>query len=91
LGAVRKAVRGNLAKGFKETFSWGMIAYEIPLKTYPDTYNKKPLVLAALASQKNHLGLYLMCAYMDQETERYLRQEYKARGLKLDMGKYRLT
>jgi len=87
LTALRKTIRANLAKGFKESFNWGMISYEIPLTTYPDTYNKQPLMLAALASQKGHIGVYLMCANMDPETERLLRDGYKKHGLKLDMGK----
>src|SRR5690606_19365511 len=66
---------------------WGMIAYEVPLSTFPDTYNGQPLMFAALASQKKHMSLYLTCAYGDKVTERFLRDEFKARGLKLDMGK----
>lgn len=38
---VRQLIRNNLPKGIKETMDWGMINYEIPLKDYPITYNKK--------------------------------------------------
>jgi len=40
--------------------NYGMISYEIPLETFPKTYNKKPLQYAALASQKNYMSPYLM-------------------------------
>jgi hypothetical protein len=43
-----------------------MITYEVPLKTYPDTYNKQPLMYAALASQKNHMAVYLVAIYVDE-------------------------
>ena len=42
--------------------NWGMITWQVPLKRYPDTYNKQPLAFVALAAQKNNYALYLMCA-----------------------------
>jgi uncharacterized protein YdhG (YjbR/CyaY superfamily) len=51
---VRQVILENLPEGYEEAFNWGMITYQVPLETYPDTYNKKPLMYAALASQKNH-------------------------------------
>jgi hypothetical protein len=36
----------------------------VPLEVYPDTYNKKPMMYAALASQKNHMAVYLTGIYM---------------------------
>ncbi len=36
-----------------------MITCQVPLETYPDTYNKQPLLYAALESQKNHMAVYL--------------------------------
>ena len=50
------------------------------------TYNRQPLVYAALAAQKNHNALYLNCVTSDERTER-LRQAFAAAGKKLDMGK----
>ncbi len=49
----------HLSKGYEEAKSFGMIAYQVPLATYPDTYNGKPLMYAAIASQKRYLSLYL--------------------------------
>ena len=57
--AVRELVLANLPDGYVETMRWGMITYEVPLETYPDTYNGKPLMFVALAAQKRHLALYL--------------------------------
>jgi len=64
---VRKTILDNLDKGFRETMNWGMISYEVPLIVYPDTYNGQPLMYAALASQKNHMAVYLYCIYSDAD------------------------
>ena len=87
LQAVRKVVLDNLPTGYVETMNWGMIAYEIPLERYPDTYNKRPLMYAALASQKHYLSLYLMCVYSHKESRIRFEEKFKARGKKLNMGK----
>ena len=64
---VRKLILKNLPNGIKETMDWGMINYEIPLSTYPKTYNKKPLSVMSLAAQKHHFALYLHGVYCDKE------------------------
>jgi hypothetical protein len=66
---------------------FGMIGYVVPLKTYSDTYNKRPLMYAALASQENYMSLYLMNVYGDRETEAWFTERFRASGKKLDMGK----
>ena len=58
---VRDVVLDNLPDGYSEAMNWGMISWEIPLERYPTTYNRQPLMYAALASQKNYMSLYLMC------------------------------
>ena len=87
VSAVRDVVRANLPEGYREGFGSGMIAWFIPLERYPATYNRQPLMLAALAAQKNHYALYLTVPYMDPEREAWLRSEFAAAGKKLDMGK----
>jgi hypothetical protein len=85
---VRDAVKKNLPDGYRECMNFGMISYEIPLETYPNTYNKQPLVFAAIAAQKNHYALYLSCVYGSAERKAKLKSEFKKKaGLKLDMGK----
>ena len=85
--AVRELVLDNLPPGYVETMNWGMITYEIPLDRYPKTYNSQPLMYAALASQKRHMALYLMCVYSHQESRAWFEERYKASGKRLDMGK----
>ena len=85
MSAVRKLIKDNLPKGYKESMNWGMIAYEIPLSRYPDTYNKQPLGYLALASQKNFMTLYLPSVYLGGDAA--FRQAYEKTGKKLDMGK----
>lgn len=84
---VRDVVRRNLPKGYRETTNWGMIAYDIPLERYPDTYNGQPLCYAGLAAQKNHYALYLMGAYSNPADAAKLREAFRKAGKKMDMGK----
>jgi uncharacterized protein YdhG (YjbR/CyaY superfamily) len=83
---VREVILANLPEGFEEVINWGMIAYEVPLERYPDTYNKKPLMYAALGSQKNHMAVYLTGIYMDDGARREFEDAYKATGKRLDVG-----
>ena|SRR5688572_7311046 len=87
VAAVRKVMKENLPKGYVETMNWGGISYEIPLKTYPKTYNGQPLAYAGLGAQKNNYAIYLMCAYANTAHVVYLKEEFKKIGKKLDMGK----
>jgi len=67
--------------------AWGMISWEVPIEVSGPTYNKQPLVYAALAAQKNHNALYLNCTYGSAERTERLRQRFAASGKRLDMGK----
>ena len=87
LETVRRVILDHLPPGYVETMNWGMICYEVPLARCPDTYNKQPLMYAALASQKHHIGLYLMCVYSHQGSRAGFEEKFKASGKKLDMGK----
>ena len=85
--AVRQTILDNLPPGYEEVINWGMITYQVPLETYPDTYNGKPLMYAALASQKNHMAVYLTGIYMDDEARQEFEQAYRATGKRYDVGK----
>jgi uncharacterized protein YdhG (YjbR/CyaY superfamily) len=85
--AVRAVVKKHLPAGYKEGMEYGYIGWSVPLSVYPDTYNGQPLCYAALASQKNHMALYLMCAYGEGPLKQRLVKGFKAAGKKLDMGK----
>jgi len=85
--AVRQVILKNLPKGYEEAMSWGMITYQVPLEIYPDTYNKKPLMYAALAAQKNHMAVYLTAIYMSEKASREFEEAYIATGKRYDVGK----
>jgi hypothetical protein len=87
IGAVRAVLLKNLPKGYEEVVDFGMLAYVIPLKRYPDTYNGHPLAVVALASQKQSMSLYLMCVYGSPALKTWFASEFKKAGKKLDMGK----
>lgn len=87
ISIVREVVLENLPDGYEEMMLFGMITYAIPLSIFPDTYNKQPLMYAALASQKRHMALYLTNVYGDGSLEEWFRERYKATGKRLDMGK----
>ncbi len=87
IAAVRKLVKSRLPKGFVESMNWGMLAYEVPLERYPDTYNKQPLMFLALAAQKNNYALYMTNVGTGTAQKQRLEAAYKAAGRKLDMGK----
>jgi len=83
---LRSAIRKNLSSGYKEVMEFGMICYVIPLTKYPNTYNKKPLVYCALASQKQYVSLYLSCVYVDKKTRIEFEDSYRKSGKKLNAG-----
>jgi len=85
--AVRDVVKKHLPAGYQEGMDYGYIGWSVPLSVYPDTYNGQPLCYAALASQKNHMALYLMCAYAEGPIKQRLVKGFKEAGKKLDMGK----
>jgi len=90
IDAVRKVILKNLPDGFEETMQYGMISYVVPFKLFPAGYHcdpNQPLCFASLASQKNHMAIYLMTIYGHKDTENWFVKAYKATGKKLDMGK----
>lgn len=90
LSEIRRVVLANLGEGFEEGMQYGMIGYYVPHRVYPAGYHcdpKQPLPFMSLASQKNHIGLYLGCVYINEaERERFVKA-WKTSGKKLDMGK----
>jgi uncharacterized protein YdhG (YjbR/CyaY superfamily) len=87
LTAVRSEILKNLPEGYEEGIHFGMIGYCIPLARFPDTSNGQPLMLAALASQKQHMSVYLTALYNDPKLAAWFQKAYAATGKKLDMGK----
>ncbi len=87
ISEVREVILANLPDGYEEAMNWGMITYQVPLETYPDTYNDQPLMYAGLASQKNHMAVYLTGVYTSDGDRTVFEEEYRATGKRLDMGK----
>ena len=97
ISAVRDVILKNLDTDYEEGMNYGMIGYYVPHRVYPPGYHcdpKQPLPFAGLASQKNHMSLYLMSVYCGcvQGTPagshaRWFRDEWAKTGKKLDMGK----
>jgi len=90
LRKVRAAVNKGLPKGYKEGIQYGMIGWFVPHRVFPAGYHcdpKQPLPFASLASQKNHMALYLMCVYSDGKQRAWFEKAWKKTGKRLDMGK----
>jgi uncharacterized protein YdhG (YjbR/CyaY superfamily) len=85
--SIRQTILENLPEGYEEVMNWGMITYQVPQEIYPDTYNRKPLMYAALASQKNHMALYLTGIYISDKKKQEFVAEYKSTGKRFDVGK----
>lgn len=86
ISELREVILENLPAGYQESMNFGMITYEVPLEVYPDTYNGKPLMYAALASQKNHFAVYLSGIYQDDGRRDAFLDAYRSTGKRLDVG-----
>src|SRR5688572_22459681 len=87
VATIRDVVNRNLPRGYTEGMAYGMIGWWVPLDTFPDTYNGQPLGLAALASQKNYISLYLNTVYGNPAEEARFKERYAEAGKELNMGK----
>ncbi len=91
LNQLRKSIKKNLPKGFKEEMGYGMVGYVVPHSLYPPGYHcdpKLPLPFLGFASQKNMISFYHMGIYADKELLNWFQAEYpKHSKTKLDMGK----
>ena len=88
LSAIRDEVLRVLPPGYEETMQYGMITYVVPHSIFPSGYHCKPtdaLPFASLASQKQHMALYLHAVYILGAQEDF-KARYLASGKKLDMG-----
>lgn len=87
--AVRKVIRKNLDKRYDECMLYGMISYVVPHRVWPTGYHcdpKKPLMMAALSSQKEFLTVYLMSVYSDKSERAWFEAAWKKSGKKLRLG-----
>ena len=90
LERVLAVVRAAMPEGFQEGMGFGMITWAVPLDVYQDTYNKRPLMYAALAAQQRYNSLYLMGTYAADDDGRLDEEAIRSRwagGKALNMGK----
>lgn len=90
IAAVRRVVLKNLPKGYEEGMQYGMIGYFVPHSLYPAGYHcdaSQPVPFASIASQKNHMAIYMMCIYSDPAHLEWFVDAWKKSGNRLDMGK----
>jgi uncharacterized protein DUF1801 len=98
ISALRDVIRANLDADYEEGIQYGMIGYYVPHRVFPSGYHtdpKQPLPFAALASQKNHMALYLMGVYCgcaegpggETRDAKWFREAWGRTGKKLDMGR----
>jgi hypothetical protein len=89
ISAVRQVILDNIDPAFEEGMTYGMIGYYVPHSLYPAGYHcdpKQPLPYINLASQKQHMSLYMMSLYLGESTDSFVAAWAKT-GKKLDMGK----
>lgn len=88
---LRNVILENLPNGFEEKIQYDMISYVVPKSIYPKGYHVNPeddLAFLSIASQKNHIALYHMGIYMDEDLNDWFKSNYKIHvKTKLDMGK----
>lgn len=88
---LREVILENLPVGFEEEMGYGMLGYVVPHTLYPAGYHcdpKQPLPFMGMASQKNHIAVYHMGLYANEELLNWFKEEYpKHSKTKLDMGK----
>ena len=87
--AVRAVILKNLDKDYDECMLYGMIGYAVPHRVWPTGYHcdpKKPLLMAALSSQKSAMTVYLMSVYNDKAERAWFQNAWAKAGKKLSMG-----
>ncbi len=91
ISKLRKEIKKNLPKGFKEGMGYGMVGYVVPHSIYPNGYHcnpKLPLPFMNIASQKNFIAVYHMGLYANPVLMKWFTAAHaKASPQKLDMGK----
>lgn len=85
--SVYRFMLERIPAGYECVVQRNMVVFQVPLKDYPDTYNRQPLFLAGLASGKTNISLHLLPIYGNQQAYDRLVQVHAAAGKKLNVGK----
>ncbi len=89
ISTLRDLILKNLPEGYEEQMIYGMIGYVVPHSLFPQGYHcdpTKPLTYLALASQKNHMALYLSCFYGNEEIKKMIEDGFQKEGKKMNAG-----
>lgn len=86
-GSVYRLMAERIPPGYERVVLRNMVVFQVPLKDYPDTYNRQPLWFAALAADKNCLSLHVMPMYGDPHASDQLKNAFAVAGKKLKLGK----
>lgn len=88
---LTKLAEENLPTGFELSMSYGMISFDVPLKTYAKGYNGNPkqaLPFISIGAQKKHVALYHLGLYSSPELMNWFLAEWiKQFEKKPDIGK----
>lgn len=91
MSELRRVIKKNIPKGFKEAMGYGMVGFCVPHSLYPDGYHfspELPLPFLGIASQKNFIAVYHMGIYADPKLLKWFTTAYaKHSKTRLDMGK----
>lgn len=88
---LRREIKKNIPKGFREGMGYGMIGWSVPHSLYPEGYHcdpTQPLPFMSIASQKNYISVYHMGLYDSNTLGKWFVKEYEKLNFgRLDMGK----
>lgn len=90
---IREVFQANIDPSLREGMQYGMIGYFIPHEVYPPGYHcdpNQPVPYAAIASQKQHIAVYLCAMYLDVVNPGVcarMRSRFLQAGPRLDLGK----
>lgn len=85
--AVYRLMAERIQPGYECVVLKNSVVFQVPLEDYPDTYNRKALWFAALASEKNYLSLHLLPMYAHPPTSERVKEAFAAAGKRFNAGK----
>ncbi len=67
LKILRKLINENCPDEVEESLEGDQLIFTLPLRFYPDSYTKKPLLYATLTNRKSYISLNLICIHNDKK------------------------
>lgn len=94
LALLREVIKANRPDGFDEVLSYGMMGYVVDLSLRLPGYHARKgetLLFLAIAARKNHVALYHMGLYSDENLMGWFVEGYPENARKKpDLGKSRI-